>query len=293
MTHAQGAMISDAQITMLRLLSKDVAIAVDRAVKTRMQEQRISQGQLLLQTTRLLCSLQSHEQIVEAACECACELLHADSAVFIDCGSLADELYNPVEIGGPAERGQVFEAFVWQKSANDDQNNAATGNGCNDDSDDAINNDGADTSEDFSIENGDPAFRETSPTISHAAAASFIQSMFNRAPPPPASLREAWYNAHHPSIGRLPSHLTLGPAFVLPLPEVAARTLLLPPRHGPKTARKSPSYPDFSYLANTHLRRYCKPQFTRCLFLIFSRRIRSLPGGISISTAWRKQRDEG
>ena len=45
-------MISDAQITMLRLLSKDVAIAVDRAVKTRMQEQRISQGQLLLQVTR-------------------------------------------------------------------------------------------------------------------------------------------------------------------------------------------------------------------------------------------------
>jgi hypothetical protein len=269
-------MISDAQITMLRLLSKDVAIAVDRAVKTRMQEQRISQGQLLLQTTRLLCSLQSHEQIVEAACECACELLQADSAVFIDCGSLSDELYNPVEIGGPRERGQVFEAFVWQKSANDDQNNAATGNSCNVDSDDAIDNDNADTLLDFNIKNDDPAFRGTSSTIiSHAAAASFIQSMFNRAPPPPASLREAWYTAQHPSIGRLPSHLTLGLAFVLPLPAVAARTLLLPPRHGPKNARKSPSYRDFSYLANTHLRRYCKPQLTRSLFLFFFRRIRS------------------
>jgi hypothetical protein len=287
-------MISDAQITMLRLLSKDVAIAVDRAVKTRMQEQRISQGQLLLQTTRLLCSLQSHEQIVEAACECACQLLHADSAVFIDCGSLTDELYNPVEIGGPRERGQVFEAFLWQKSANDDQNNAATAKSCDDDSDDAINNDGADNLEDLNTMNDDPAFRETSSTIiSHTAAASFIQSMFNRAPPPPASLHDAWYTTYYPSIGRLTSHLTLGPAFVLPLPAVVARTLLLPPRHGPKNARKSPSYPDFSYLANTHLRRYCNPQFTRCLFLIFFRRIRSLPGGITISTAWRKQREEG
>jgi hypothetical protein len=259
-------MISDAQITMLRLLSKDVAIAVDRAVKTRMQEQRISQGQLLLQTTRLLCSLQSHEQIVEAACECACELLHADSAVFIDCGSLTEELYNPVEIGGPRERGQVFEAFVWQKSAQDDQNVVATETKYSDDSDDAINNDGAENFEELIIANDDPAFRDTSsPIYSHAAAASFIRSIFNRAPPPPASLREAWYGACHSPIGHLASYFTSGPDFVLPLPAVVARTLLLLPHHGPNSARKSRSCPDFSCLANILLRRHCTLQFTRRL----------------------------
>jgi hypothetical protein len=132
-------MVSDAQIAMLRLLSKDVAIAVDRAVKAKMQEQRISQGQLLLQTTRLLCSLQSQEQIVEAACQCACELLHADSAALVDCGSLSGELYDAVEIGGPRARGQVFEAVVWEKVKESDSSSAAVseGGGANDDDTDS------------------------------------------------------------------------------------------------------------------------------------------------------------
>lgn len=119
-------MISDAQIAMLRLLSKDVAIAVDRAVKSKMQEQRISQGQLLLQTTRLMCSLQSQEQIVEAACQCACELLRADSAALVDCSGLSRDLYEPVNIGGAATRRQVFEAIVWQKVQSDDSSQVAS-----------------------------------------------------------------------------------------------------------------------------------------------------------------------
>jgi hypothetical protein len=128
-------MISDAQIAMLRLLSKDVAIAVDRVVKAKMQEQRISQGQLLLQTTRLLCSLQSQEQIVEAACQCACELLHAESAALVDCGSLSGELYDAVEVGGPRARGQVFEAVVWEKVKERDSSVAASEGGGIDDDD--------------------------------------------------------------------------------------------------------------------------------------------------------------
>jgi hypothetical protein len=119
-------MIGDAQIAMLRLLSKDVAIAVDRAVKSKMQEQRISQGQLLLQTTRLLCSLQSQEQIVEAACQCACELLHADCATLVDCGSLSGELYEPVTPDCSRASGQMFEAVVWHKVKDDDNSHVSS-----------------------------------------------------------------------------------------------------------------------------------------------------------------------
>ena len=184
-------MISDAQITMLRLLSKDVAIAIDRAVKAKMQEQRISQGQLLLQTTRLLCSLQSQEQVVEAACQCACQLLHADNAAFVDCSSLDKELYNPVEIGDPRERGQLFEAIVWQKTKNDDDGTAAAADIKSSD-DDANERSATSSHTDDDESEHDDGMVEDSTASRSAAAAAFIRSIFNRAPPSPASLRDAW-----------------------------------------------------------------------------------------------------
>ncbi len=208
-------MISDAQITMLRLLSKDVAIAVDRAVKAKMQEQRISQGQLLLQTTRVLCSLQSQEQVIEAACQCACQLMDADEVVFVDCSSLHAQLYNPVEIGDASTRGQVFQALVWQKMKTEDDGSAAVD--VKDDGDATnVDSDGDVDDGDAQEEAGDSG--DTSARPRPAAAANFIRSIFNRAPPSPASLRDAWYcccddvmycvNRHMSHVTRHTSHVT-------------------------------------------------------------------------------------
>jgi hypothetical protein len=203
-------MISDAQVAMLRLLSKDVAIAVDRAVKAKMQEQRISQGQLLLQTTRLLCSLQSQEQIVEAACQCACELLHADSCTLVDCGGLSGELYDPVEIGGPKARGQVFEAFVWQKVKAEDSDLAVSSSSDGDDLDGGTlafqlfhffcdfyigqlsDDDDSVAKQQTFGDDPDSVDDSAASRQSVVSAAAFIRSIFNRAPPPPSSLRDAW-----------------------------------------------------------------------------------------------------
>lgn len=203
-------MISDAQITMLRLLSKDVAISIDRAVKAKMQEQRISQGQLLLQTTRVLCSLQSQEQVIEAACQCACQLLHADEASFVDCGSLDGQLYNPVSIGDPSTRGQLFQAYVWQKMQNDnDRAAAAESTGSDDDVNDIITG-----SDGHADEDDDETADDSSPSRSSAAAA-FIRSIFNRAPPSPASLQDAWYILYfmsHISVSRHSKDRLSGPS---------------------------------------------------------------------------------
>ena len=207
----QGSMISDAQITILRMLSKDVAISIDRAVKAKMQEQRISQGQLLLQTTRLLCSLQSQEQVIEAACQCACQLLHADEASFVDCSSLDAQLYNPVSIVDPSTRGQLFQAFVWQKMKNDNDGAvAAESTGGDDDANDITAG-----SDNHADEDVDDTADDSSPSRSCAAAA-FIRSIFNRAPPSPASLQDAWYFALRISCHTSLSHVTPRTGFRAP-----------------------------------------------------------------------------
>jgi hypothetical protein len=141
--------------------------------------------------------------------------MDADEVVFVDCSSLHAQLYNPVEIGDASTRGQVFQALVWQKMKTEDDGSAAVD--VKDDGDATnVDSDGDVDDGDAQEEAGDSG--DTSARPRPAAAANFIRSIFNRAPPSPASLRDAWYcccddvmycvNRHMSHVTRHTSHVT-------------------------------------------------------------------------------------
>ncbi len=123
--------------------------------------------------------------------------------------------------GGPRERGQVFNSIVWQKvkgDADDDDNAAGVRGGENgidddddDDDDDDVDDDDDDVDDDADADNTHSDASSSEPHPSASAAANFIRAIFNRAPPPPSTLREAWYDKgtrHTSHVTHHTSHVT-------------------------------------------------------------------------------------
>ncbi len=101
--------------------------------------------------------------------------------------------------GGPRDRGQVFEGFMWQKVKSDANINTFSSEGCAA-VDDIEDHDEPSSSNCVQFEPESDALITPKESSDHhlsasmppASAAAFIRSIFNRAPPPPATLREAW-----------------------------------------------------------------------------------------------------